>query len=382
MTVSRLVIAVAGPPSAGVTSLVEMLGARLPDHRVVEAAETDAPDVVVVVASAVAELTASDVELIDRAAARTDPVVGAVSKIDAHRSWRDVLAADRDLLARRDGRYRQVPWVGVAAAPDLGDPDADELVAVLRARLGDPQRFQRKRWRANEFHAIDSGALRSVRSAAALTLRAEVQRARLALVASVRQRCAALGADLRAVAAELPRGATARFEDRVRDAAADFLEEVDSDIRRAVDDVAAALALPPPALVAPPSPPRVPPPRRASRRLETRLMMVLGGGFGLGAAFTLSRVLSQLGAGLDLIGLLVGGGVGLLLTIWVVGIRGVLYDRALLERWVGEVTATLRNRAEEMVAGRLLEVEIAFVSAVSEQNRCVGKSSVGTIRRR
>jgi hypothetical protein len=50
------------------------------------------------------------------------------------------------------------------------------------------------------------------------------------------------------------------------------------------------------------------------------------------------------------------------LTMWVVGVRGVLHDRAVMDRWVGEVTATLRNCGEEMVARRLLEVEIAVTA--------------------
>jgi hypothetical protein len=76
-----------------------------------------------------------------------------------------------------------------------------------------------------------------------------------------------------------------------------------------------------------------------------------------------------LGTGSDLIGLLIGGVVGLLLTMWVVGIRGVLHDRALMERWVGEVIVTVRNGAEEAVARRLLDAEIAFAGAVAAHNR-------------
>ena len=88
--------------------------------------------------SAIAPLTESDCALVDLAANYTDLVVGVVSKIDAHRNWREVLAADRALLAARAPRYQQVPWVGAAAAPDLGEPRLDELVGLLRQRLADP----------------------------------------------------------------------------------------------------------------------------------------------------------------------------------------------------------------------------------------------------
>jgi hypothetical protein len=309
------VIAVVGSPSAGVSSLAAALADRLPDHTVVEASL--APDAVVVVASAVAPLADSDVDLIERAAAGTDLVIGAVSKIDAHRGWRDVQSADRVLLARRDERYRQVPWVGVAIA-----------------------------------------------------VRGGIQRARLTLTYFVRRRCAEIGADLRAEAAELPRGGVARFGDGVRDAVADFGAELDVVMDEAIDRAIGEFALTPPRASAGP-PPQLPLPRPSSRRLETRLMLVLGGGFGLGVALTLGRLTTALGPGSDLIGLVVGGAVGLLLTIWVVGIRGVLHDRALMDRWVGEVIATLRSGGEETIARRMLDAEIAFTVELRTHNSVV-----------
>jgi hypothetical protein len=315
-----------------------------------------APDAVVVVASAVAPLADSDVDLIERAAAGTDLVIGAVSKIDAHRGWRDVQSADRVLLARRDERYRQVPWVGVAAAPDLGEPDVDELVRVLVACLAQPDRLPRARPPS--------------RSVDAIVVRGGIQRARLTLTYFVRRRCAEIGADLRAEAAELPRGGVARFGDGVRDAVADFGAELDVVMDEAIDRAIGEFALTPPRASAGP-PPQLPLPRPSSRRLETRLMLVLGGGFGLGVALTLGRLTTALGPGSDLIGLVVGGAVGLLLTIWVVGIRGVLHDRALMDRWVGEVIATLRSGGEETIARRMLDAEIAFTVELRTHNSVV-----------
>lgn len=354
MRAPRRVIAVVGPPSAGASSLAAALAERMTDHAFVDAPGSSTPDALVVVASAVAPLADSDVDLIERAAAGTDLVIAAVTKIDAHRAWRGVLSADRALLARRDERYRQMPWVGVAGSPDLGEPDVDELVSALVACLAQPERLPRAR--------------KPSRSADALAVRSGIQRARLTLLYFVRRRCAEFGAELRAQAAELPRGGMPRFGDEVRDAVADFGAEVDAAIDLAMDaiyealgDVSSTLGSPRASAGPPPVLPLPPP---SSRRLETRLMLVLGGGFGLGVALTLGRLTTQLGTGLDLIGLLVGGVVGLLLTIWVVGIRGVLHDRALMDRWVGEVIATVRNGAEEAVARRLLDAEIAFAGVL------------------
>ena len=122
---NRDVVLVTGPWLAGATGLIAALRDRLPEHEFVEAEDirpADAPAAVVFVVSAVAPITESDCALIDLAAQHTDLVIGAVSKIDVHRNWRDVLAEDRSRLAAHAERYRDVPWVGVAAAPDLGEP--------------------------------------------------------------------------------------------------------------------------------------------------------------------------------------------------------------------------------------------------------------------
>ncbi|WP_051574122.1 hypothetical protein [Mycobacterium sp. URHB0044] len=357
MTAPRRVVAVVGAPSAGVTSVAAVLADRLPDHDVVDGPGASTPDAVVVVASAVAPLVESDVELIDRAASRTDLVIAVVAKIDAHRGWRDVLAADRALLARRDERYRRVPWIGVAAAPDLGAPDVTGLVDALRAGLAQPNRGNQLQ--ANVLRP--DRRLTGRRSAGVVATRGEIQRARLALLYFVRHRCARLGADLRAEAAELARGESTQFQDRVRDAAADVVAEVDTAIGRTVAGIHGLPALPPRGDVAPPS---LPSPRSTSRRLETQLMVVLGGGFGLGVALTVSRLATAVGPGSEVAGLLAGGLLGVLLTAWVVSLRGVLHDRALMDRWVGDVTAALRSGGEEMVARRLLDAEIALADGV------------------
>jgi hypothetical protein len=83
----------------------------------------------------------------------------------------------------------------------------------------------------------------------------------------------------------------------------------------------------------------------------------------------------------DKAGLIVGGVVGLLLTIWVVGMRGVLHDRALADRWVGDVAATLRTCGEEMVAHRLLAAELAFTTQIAGHGP-IGKPGGGTLPRR
>ena len=140
------VVLVTGPWMAGVSAVVAALRERLPQHKFVEATDLgpgDAPLAVVFVVSAAAQLTGSDCVLLDAAAEGTDVVVGVVSKIDVHRNWRDVVAANREILAAHAPRYGHVPWVGAAASPDLGEPSVDDLVETVAAQLADSGIAQR-----------------------------------------------------------------------------------------------------------------------------------------------------------------------------------------------------------------------------------------------
>ena len=222
---SRDLVLVTGPWLAGTSSLIAGLRDRMPEHTFVEADElgpTDAPVAVVFVVSALAPLTESDCALIDLAANYTDLIVGVVSKIDAHRNWRDVLAADRALLAARTPRYQHVQWVGAAAAPDLGEPMLDELVGLLRQRLADPDVERRNRLRAWEirlqtvigrYQADGAGTDRQARVTAlrknrddilrgrrlskserTISLRSQIQQARVQLTYFARNRCTSVRA--------------------------------------------------------------------------------------------------------------------------------------------------------------------------------------------
>ena len=60
------------------------------------------------------------------------------------------------------------------------------------------------------------------------------------------------------------------------------------------------------------------------------------------------------------------------LTLWVVGVRGLLHDRAVLDRWVVEVTAGLRTAMEEWVATRVLAAEASLGRAAAERDAVDG----------
>ena len=52
----------------------------------------------------------------------------------------------------------------------------------------------------------------------------------------------------------------------------------------------------------------------------------------------------------------------------VVTLRGLLRDRALLDRWAGEVTASLRSVVEELVATRVLLAESVLSTALAARD--------------
>lgn len=397
-------VLVTGPWMAGVSAVAAALRERLPQHKFVESTDLgpgEAPMFVVFVVSAAAHLTDSDCALLDAATEHTDVVVGVVSKIDVHRAWRDVVTADRDTLATHARRYGGVPWVGAAALPDLGERDVEELVETVSQQLDDSGLARRNRLRAWESRLqkvagrIDrevegSGrrarvdALREERSTAlqqrrqakserTITLRAQIQQARVALSHAALNRCNAVRTELQEDAAGLSRRNMSGFEAHTRGRLQQVVSEVNEGTDTQLADVAQAVNVPMnlPALEKLPAI-DLPPPPLKSRRQETWLMALLGVGFGLGVALTLSRlmsgVVSRLNPALAIAATVACVAIGLAVTFLVINIRGLLRDRALLDRWAGEATSSLRSAVDELVATRVLVVESLLSKALLAQD--------------
>jgi hypothetical protein len=400
ITQRRDVVLVTGPWLAGVSGVVAALSERLPEHTFIESTDLaagEAPTAVVFVVSAAAALTESDCALLDAATADTDAVIGVVSKIDVHRTWRDVLAVDREVLAAHAPRYRHVPWAGAAALPEGGEPRVDDLIAAVREQLADTDLARRNRLRAWESRLqtvadrydrdadgagrrARVGALREQRSGIlrqrrlskserTIALRSQTQQARVQLSYFARNRCASVRSELQEDAGSLTRRQLPAFEAYARGRIQEVVAEVDEGITTHLADVGKSLGLAIDPL-APAALPEIEIPalQLKSRRLETRLMMLVGAGFGLGVALTLSRLLADLAPGLTVAGAVACAAIGLGLTVWVVGTRGLLRDRALLDRWAGEATSSLRSALEQLVATRVLGVESSLTTALSEQD--------------
>lgn len=411
-------VLVTGPWMAGVSAVADALRERLPQRTFVESTDlgpAEVPVAVVFVVSAAANLTPSDCALLAAATENTDAVVGVVSKIDVHLNWRDIVAANRDWLGVHAARYGRAPWVGAAALPDLGDPDVDDLVEAVTALLDDPDLARRNRLRAWESRLQTAArrfdrevegsgrrarveALREERSTAlqqrrlakserTITLRGQIQQARVALTHSARNRCAAVRTDLQEHAAGLSRRGMSGFEALTRDQLDAVVAEVSEGTDTQLAEVAQVMSVPmelPPLEELPEV--NVSPPPLKSRRQETWLMIVLGIGFGLGVALTLSRLMSgvasRLNPALAVAAAVACVAISVALTFMVINIRALLHDRALLDRWAGDVTSSLQSVVEELVATRVLVAESVLSKALLAQDEAENvqvSASVGVI---
>ena len=196
-----------------------------------------------------------------------------------------------------------------------------------------------------------------------------------------RNRCTSVRSELAEDASQMGRRKIGTFEPYVRTRVGEVVDEVEEGITGHLGDVATELELPAPPAAAPPPTPQIPAPPLKSRRLETQLMMILGAGFGLGVALVVTRLFAGLAPGLTVAGLVAGGVVGLALTVWVVGIRGLLHDRAVLDRWVTDVTNVLRSAVDERVATRVLVAETALTSELAHRDEVESTTRRGAGRR-
>ncbi|MEB3071225.1 hypothetical protein [[Mycobacterium] vasticus] len=398
------VVLVTGPWLAGVSAvavaLADLLADRLPGWRVVEATDLAPGEVataVVFVVSAAAALAQSDCALLDAAAAHTDVVIGVVSKIDAHHQWREMQEVAREVLPEYAPRYRDVAWVGAAAAPARGEPLIDDLAAELINQLGDSDVQRRNRLRSWEFQLrtdadrIDRNARadgrrarvallqeqrdevlrqrRLSKSERVIALRSRIATARVQLGYFARKRCASVRGELAEDVANMTRSRLDEFTDYVDDRLAEAVVEVDEGVTEQLADVAHELGL----SAVPASDAALPQveagePPLSSRRLETQLTILFGMGFGGGVALTLSRLFAHLAPVPAAAGAVACVAIGVAVTVWVVRIRGLLRDRAVLDRWVGETTGALGSTLAELVALRVVAAETTLTAELAERN--------------
>ena len=405
--VRRDSVLVIGPALSGTTSVADVLRRRLPLRRFVEELPSgECPTAVVFVVSATAPMVESDCRLLDSVAATTDMVIGVVSKIDAHRSWCDVLEMNRNGLGPHHGCRKRVRWVGASAAPDIGVPDVEALTELVRAGLDDDALARRNELRASEswltrlererrvaVTALVSErhsamrARRLARSEQSIAVRTEVGRSRLHLLDFARERCASVRATLRNRLAATRRRDLVAFTSLAVATLADLGDEVVREADRhlrlnglgteglaanglGADDLGAdglgadglgADGLGADGLGAGPPPPR-------PSRQEVVLAVLFGAGFGVGLALTVWRSLVGLAPGWSTEYGFVCAAMGLTLAMWAVHTRRSVNDRAVLDRWVGELTDRARVTLEGWVGRRMLAVDATWSAEAAERD--------------
>ncbi len=401
-------VLVTGPWMAGVSGVAAALRERLPQHKFVESTDLgpgDAPLAVVFVVSAAAHLTGSDCALLDAAAEHTDVVVCVVAKIDVHHAWRDVLAANRDALAAHAPRYAQVPWVGAAALPEVGEVRVDDLIDAVSAQLADsdiPRRNRLRAWEsrlrtvAQRFDHDAEGAgrqarvdaLRDTRSTAlrerrqskterSITLRGQIQQARVQLSYFARNRCTSVRGELQEDAAALSRRNMGGFEGFTRGRVRTGGRRGERRHRhapgrrcrgdgRAADPSGSRAAAGGPIFRGLAATPEI---ATAGNRADVAARRRVRAGRGADAEPDAVRSdPSPKPCTLEVAGAVACVAIGLALTFVVVTLRGLLRDRALLDRWAGEVTASLRSVVEELVATRVLLAESVLTTALAARD--------------
>jgi hypothetical protein len=308
-------------------------------------------------------MTQFDTGLLAAAAASTDSVVAAVSKIDVHRDWLQVLDANRALTMPC-----ALSWVGVAADPHIGPPKLEPLIEALDVALAQARRATRNQLLPSDSHARarigDRDHAVVVRAQRADAVR-QLRVARVQLTGRARATCASMRADLRRDVAGLSRRGVDEFRSGVRRRSARAVAELDATLSCLADDLGLA-GIDVAEESCPPLETYLP---RFVRVRADRVTVALSAGFGLGVALTFGRLLADLApawtAAITAASLLTGIG----LSGWVIRARRLAAERAALDRWVTEVTAGLRTAMEERVVMQVLAAESTMAAeATSGRN--------------
>ena len=411
----------AGPVAGGLTvdvPLLEDLDLALP-ARAPDGGWDPGPDasLLVVVAGAGAPLDAGELDALAAAAGVVDGAVFALVGTEAHRGWRTVLEADRDLVAERVPRWADAAWFPVspvlAAAARGTGTDGEPLrrragIAPLQRHLH--RLLARRRRMLDEANALRAGttalaalvtaappppddelrrrraALESARAALRrehhVRWRAELAAARVGVLDDLARRLRALGVRHRDRLDTATRADLAALPELVAREVADEADAVvaalGERLRALVVETLAGL-LPPAELAAlriPPPAPRpelpVPSPRRPDR-----LLVVAGASGGLGlsrlALLPLLAVPVAPVVGAALVPVSVGIGLGA--AGWLAHSRRRAADRAHARAWLAEAVTQARADLERVLVEALIaaerEITLALDRALDERARAV-----------
>ncbi|HEY9472578.1 MAG TPA: dynamin family protein [Mycobacteriales bacterium] len=400
------------------------LGGLTAAHEQIALAAARGATALLFVVDASAPFTAPELEFLAAASESVDLVVFAVTKIDAHRGWRQIVADDRELLRRYAPRFADAEIVPVSARlfEQAGAMPVGELTATLRtgSRLVNLRLVLQTRVAAKASALHQANVLRAVRSRMAglehglaadlaavdpdpgrveelgerrerlalarrtdgrgwqLRLRAEISRARIDTLHDLRREILDQSHYWRSSLDRADRAAYDRLpvelDATVHALTLRLFERMLDRLRRVTDSAMRGLFgaeelaevyrgfAHSPALVGP-----VAGPDRREATVEDRLVLVGGIASGLGAGRLIAFVPAMLGLAVPaLVFAPISLGLGVLATRWMVTLRRQVADRNHYRTWVAEAIAEVRATLESEVAGQFVDAERSLTLALDQ----------------
>ncbi|GGI99705.1 dynamin [Saccharopolyspora subtropica] len=367
------------------------------------------------VVDASAPFTRGELEFLHKVSERVETVVFALTKTDQHRGWRQVLEADRKLLAEHAPRFAEVPFFPVSArlaemaakapSPQAGDllreksgiaelrSELERLIGGRAAMLGEANTMRalstvlgelvaklEAEKRALTVGEDEAESLRSRRDELTtarrsstrgwqVRLRGEVQRTRVEISHEVTRqvrevqnwfRRAIDGADRRQLP-ELPRQvdvalqmASSRVASTLSERLAGVAEQSLKELFSAeeLDVIRSQFAR------GVRAPITLRPPDRRPPTAEDKLLVFMGVSGGLGVGRAAAMPLAGLGiAALNPVVLPVTIVLGLGAGWWMARTRKHAADKQHLKQWLTEAIADARSALDQLVAEQLIEAE-------------------------
>ncbi|MGZ4586406.1 MAG: dynamin family protein [Mycobacteriaceae bacterium] len=391
-------------------------------HRELAAEAAAAATALVMVVDASSPFTRGELEFLQQVAQRVETVVFALTKTDAHRGWREVLDADKALLAQYAPRFADAPFHPVSArlSSMAAAASSPQVATTLRVQSGISElqgalallvaRRAVMLGEANTLRALQSALgtailarqdrARLLRSGAgtadelrgrrknletqrrtgqrgwSLRLRAEIQHARLDSTHEVARQIrdtqawfrTAVDAADRETLAELP----TQLDPALAGVAAAVSAALARRVRQLTERVLAELfsATELTALTSQSGrreqvPLAIRPVEKRPSGSEDRLMVVAGasGGAALGRLALVPLALLP-GLNLVLVPLTLGLGGGA--AWWMARTRGHMADKVHVKQWSTEVFAEARSALDQLVAEQLIDAEHRLGAALDE----------------
>ncbi|MGC0365867.1 hypothetical protein ABH922_003851 [Rhodococcus sp. 27YEA15] len=360
-------VSVVGPPRSG-RDAVECAVRASPDFALAGSSSRALLTVLAVDASSV--IGREELTLLDDASARGTPVVVALTGIDTHADWQQVLVRDRKILADHHGA---VPVTTVPLVSGGEQALLDAMIGASQARVASSGALL-----VDEFSAVIARTRRMIEAEMAVLsdrssedeLRSERSRLladrdgrRGELLVRIRSRLHRAGGELGRQISDAVRTIVLSARSRIEIASPSELEgiavwlqkEIDSSTRNLdgsieiVPGVVAARGFS--------SAPQIPADRPERRRgTEERITVVVGASAGVGLGRMVVAPLEMVPM-LDVASVpvtLVLGGVA---AWWLTRTRSVMADRARTRGWVEETMSAVRAQWEQRVQEALVDAE-------------------------